>query len=360
MTLEEHGSRIGAFIAECVFDPIVFERLVRDVFEFQFENNPPYRAFCQARKVSPNTLPSLEQIPAIPTSGFKDLELSVLLPALRTTVFYSSGTTAQRPSRHFHSPETLKLYEKSLLKWFKPYVLPDLDHARFIILAPPPARAPHSSLVHMFQAVSAEFGGDQIHFCSGLASDGSWALDFKTVLDARLKLASSEQPVVVCGTAFSFVHLCDYLAENGLTLSLPPNSRVFETGGYKGRSRSISKEELHKLISDRLLIPKTHIITEYGMSELSSQAYDRQTGDASDRIFHFPPWARATIISPETGNPVSDCETGLIRVLDLANVGSVMAIQTEDLARRNGSGFELLGRAKLAEARGCSLLQVNS
>jgi hypothetical protein len=133
-----------------------------------------------------------------------------------------------------------------------------------------------------------------------------------------------------------------------------------ETGGYKNRSRTMPKAELHALITKSLGVPCEQIICEYGMSELSSQAYDSEIHPPSSilhlRAFHFPPWARAQIISPETGLEVSEGETGLIRIFDLANAFSVAAIQTEDLAIRRGDGFELLGRAQLAEPRGCSLM----
>jgi hypothetical protein len=145
--------------------------------------------------------------------------------------------------------------------------------------------------------------------------------------------------------------LLDYLAENNLQFRLPENSRVMETGGYKNRSRSLPKSELHALITERLGVPAENIVCEYGMSELSSQAYTNVEGK-----FAFPPWARAQIISPETGREVADGETGLNRVFDLANIFSVAAIQTEDLGIRRGDGFELVGRAQLAEPRGCSLL----
>jgi hypothetical protein len=137
-----------------------------------------------------------------------------------------------------------------------------------------------------------------------------------------------------------------------------------ETGGYKGRSRNLPKSELHALITRCLGIPPSHIVCEYGMSELSSQAYDwkvrnaeRGTGNEA-RVFRFPPWARARVVSPETGGEVAEGETGLIQVCDLANVRSVIVIQTEDLAVRRGDGFELIGRAAQAEPRGCSLLNI--
>ena len=123
---------------------------------------------------------------------------------------------------------------------------------------------------------------------------------------------------------------------------------------------SLPKAELHALIARQLGVAPRHIVCEYGMSELSSQAYDSAghppTSTLHSRAFRFPPWARVQIISPETGREVADGETGLIRIFDLANAFSVAAIQTEDLGTRRGEGFELIGRAQLAEPRGCSLM----
>ncbi len=136
-----------------------------------------------------------------------------------------------------------------------------------------------------------------------------------------------------------------------------------ETGGYKGRSRNLPQAELHALLTRYLGVPPSHIVCEYGMSELSSQAYDWQAEDGTRneaRVFRFPPWARARVVSPETGREVAEGETGLIQVFDLANVRSVMAIQTEDLARRRGTAFELLGRPDATEPRGCSLMSTGS
>ena len=137
-----------------------------------------------------------------------------------------------------------------------------------------------------------------------------------------------------------------------------------ETGGYKNRSRSMPRTELHQLITERLGMPPSlhHLRIRHERVELTGVRFE--TVHASilhppvTRVFQFPPWARVQIISPETGCEVADGETGLIRVFDLANVFSVMAIQTEDLGIRRGDGFELIGRAALAEARGCSLMTV--
>jgi acyl-protein synthetase LuxE len=155
------------------------------------------------------------------------------------------------------------------------------------------------------------------------------------------------------GTAFLFVHLLDQMQKRGHTFLLPPGSWIMETGGYKGRSREIPKEELHRLLAARLGIPANRIFGEYGMSELSSQAYA-----GTDGVLRFPPWARALIVSPATGREAPEGERGLIRVCDLANVWSVMAVQTEDIGVKVGDAFRLVGRADRAEARGCSLMTV--
>jgi len=390
-----------------------FNALALELFALQFTHNAPYRRICEGRGVSPKTVEHWTQIPAVPTSAFKELELSCLSPSERKFVFHSSGTTEQKPSRHFHNAESLAVYEASLWAWFEQNIFGnakcEMRNVQCLMLTPSPAQAPHSSLVHMFETVRQHFGRANIPvslqqndftarkdarppgFFGELAADGAWTLDFNATL---AMLTPSPRPQLILGTAFSFVHLLDFLAEQNLRFELPPGSRVMETGGYKGRSRTMPKAELHSFITERLGVPASHIICEYGMSELSSQAYDhamerrpparrdgvgvqsRNVGDCSDsalkrelqravpeagapsatRQFRFPPWSRVQIISPETGREVAEGETGLIRVFDLANVFSVMAIQTEDLAVRHADGFELIGRAALAESRGCSLM----
>lgn len=387
-----HSGRLRAFI-ERGGDPAghEFSGLACGLFALQFAHVPPYHRLCAARGVTPDSLADWRQIPAVPTTAFKEFELTSLAPAERTAVFHSSGTTEHRPSRHFHCAESLAVYEASLLPWFARHLLPRAggwqppaaasaatagdfkSPARFLCLAPPPEQAPHSSLVHMFASVKRTFGTANSCFLATAGMDNEWSLGSSAAIAALREAEQSGQPLVLLGTAFMFVHLLDELEQRGLSVALPPGSRVMETGGYKSRSRELPKPELHALITQRLGVPPEFIVCEYGMSELSSQAYDSVAGDKwqvtseapaapsrtthhAPRIFHFPPWCRALVISPETGREVAEGETGLLRIFDLANVRSVMAIQTEDLAVRRGDGFALLGRAARAEARGCSLL----
>ncbi len=348
-----------------------FGPLALELFALQFSRNLCYRRFCEARRLSADTISHWAEIPAVPTAAFKEWELTSLPPEARTRVFHSSGTTGQRPSRHFHGAESLALYEASLLPWFQRHLLPegppDSGPMNFISLTPPASDAPHSSLVHMFQTVAREFGSNRSAFMGVCSEVGAWSLPADRTCAALGEAVAANQPVVLPGTAFSFVHLLDALAEMNLRFKLPPGSRALETGGYKGRSRVLPKAELHDRITRQLGIAPECIVSEYGMSELGSQAYDHIAGSTknlkrktknSPRSFCFPPWARAQVVSPETGREVCEGETGLLRVFDLANVWSVLAIQTEDLAVRRGGGFELLGRAESAEPRGCSLMPI--
>ena len=329
-----------------------FEQLALELFQLQSNHNPAYCRICDARGIKPV---NWREIPAVPTSAFKELELTSLAPEHRTTIFHSSGTTQQRPSRHLHSAESLRVYEEAALGGVPSFLRPEGGtQEQLLILTPPRRQAPHSSLVHMFHVFRRAFGTAHSEFLSSVSEAGAWFLDFDAAETALREASAEDRTVVLLGPAFSFVHLLDHFQSRRLRFQLPSSSRALETGGYKGRSRSMPKEELHALIEERLGIPQSRIVCEYGMSELSSQAYDSPW--SGNRNFRFAPWARAVVISPETGHEVAEGETGLLRVFDLANVFSVMAIQTEDLAVRHAEGFELLGRAQLAEPRGCSLM----
>lgn len=344
---------------------IEFNGMAIMLFTLQFKTVPGYRNFCESRGVAPGSIAHWTRIPAIPASAFKDLELTSVTPADRKAVFFSSGTTERRPSRHFHSSESLALYETALWTWFEAHLVGRQAANRTpvpVFLTPGPEMTPNSSLVHMFETVRSRLAGPQSAYFGELASDGSWTLDLDRITTMLRQFETEPRPVLLLGTAFSFVHLLEHLSESRVTFRLPPNSRAMETGGYKGRSRVMPRPELHQLISEKLGIPQQQIVSEYGMSELSSQAYD---GDATrletseppgERLFRFPPWVRARVISPETGSETAIGETGLLRILDLANTYSVMAVQTEDLAIRREHGFELIGRAAGSKPRGCSIM----
>lgn len=346
-----------------LFPESEFSAFATELFRLQFELCAPYHRLCLASGVVPDAVRDWREIPAAPTLAFRDLALSSIPAPDREFVFHSSGTTGHRPSQHFHHRESRALYETSLADWFASRVLnppasPATSHRpRFLSLTPPPVEAPHSSLVHMLSVVAARFGSPESAFVGRRAIDGAWEPNPDQVRFHLEGAAAQATPVLVLGTAFNFVHLLDLLDRSPMPRPLPPGSRVMETGGYKGRSRELDKADLHAALARALGVPQTLVGSEYGMSELGSQAYDRVWGDPrSIGDFQFPPWVRVLTISPETGRPTEPGQVGLVRILDLANVWSVMAIQTADLGVLRGDRLQLLGRAPTAVPRGCSLM----
>lgn len=338
-------------------DDAVFSGFALQLFVSQFAVNIPYRNFCRARGVAPGKVAHWSDIPAISAGGFKEWELSCIPGGERTGVFFSSGTTEQVRSRHFHHAASLAVYEASLMAWFDAHFAPGAGPGKggMAVLTPSPVEAPNSSLVHMFETIRRARGVRGNVFVGEVDESGAWVVDGGRAVEQLQRLVAGGGPGLVMGTAFSFVHLLDFMAERGVALRLPAGTRVLETGGYKGRSRELPKGELHAAIAKGLGLRRGDVRCEYGMSELSSQAYDVD-GKEGGRVFRFPPWARCRVVSAETGREVKEGEAGLVRVFDLANVYSVMAIQTEDLAVRRRDGFELLGRAARSEPRGCSLM----
>lgn len=329
-----------------------FERLALELFGFQFERCLPYRRFCLGRSHTPDRVRRWWEIPAVPTGAFKEVALRCFPAQATIRTFRTSGTTQEgRGELHLDS---LSLYQASLLRSFERGVLPDLapgERCRLRFLAPPPEEAPDSSLSCMFGCV-LDARGDA---ASGFDLSAG-RLDVAGLAERLTEAARGRVPVVLCGTAFAFVHLLDALAGRRMPI-LAEGSRVMETGGFKGRSRELSRGELHRAIEAQLGIPRSRIVNQYGMTELGSQFYDSvlcRPGEPRRKL--RPPWTRVRLIDPESAAEVDPGQPGRIVVFDLANLGSVLAVQTADLGRSLGEdGFEVLGREAGAEARGCSL-----
>jgi hypothetical protein len=333
-----------------------FDQLAREVFAFQYERCAPYRAYCDRVKLTPQNVAHWNQIPAVPTSAFKDFALTCFSVEEAVAEFHTSGTTREKPGKHYL--RTVELYEAAIRPNFAAHLVPDNTRLLMMVLMPSPQEAPHSSLSHMMGVVTREFGAPDSEF---YVEDG--LLHVERVVRGLSEAQLERRPVFLLGTAFAFVHLLDRLARQGLRFEMAEGSRVMETGGFKGRSREVPKAELYALIEQLIGIPKARIVNEYGMTELSTQFYDgslqvnRQTDCKT-----APPWVRVIIIDPNTGREAAKNGRGLIRVYDLANLWSIMCMQTEDLGvaavAESVSGmnsFEVFGRAAGAGVRGCSL-----
>ena len=319
-----------------------FGTLALAVYRFQVERNAPYANYCRA-VLGGVPVERWQDIPAVPQQAFKRYALRTFPESETARTFRTSGTTGEgHGSHHFRS---LRLYEASILSGWRHFALPaGWSQAVF---TPRPEANPHSSLAHMM-GVLGELAptGAQRFFIRG---DGS--LDADGFLAMAAARAGDARPLLLLGTALAFLHLCDALERRGETVALPPGSAMMETGGYKGTGRTLAKAELYERFTRWLGLPADAVINEYGMTELSTPFYTRGLG----RAHAGPPWARALVIDPETGNEAAPGETGVVRLFDLANLGSVLAIQTQDLAVGRGDGtFELLGRDPAALPRGCS------
>ena len=326
-----------------------FEALALDLCRYQLAANAPYARFAATLDVTLDHPPTgWRSIPAVPSAAFKDATLTTFDPRRAELEFHTSGTTADRAGRHYL--ERAALYDAALLAGFDRLIVPDRPLARFLNLVPDPRVAPRSSLGYMMGHVSV------------LRGDGraAWFLDGDRVdiagLAAALDAASVERRVVVLsGTAFAFVAVLDAFAARGRRFSLPPGSRVMETGGFKGRSRVVERETLYDAIVTTFGIPLESIVAEYGMTELTSQFYDAlDARSRSPRVKVAPPWLR-TLVIDERGAEVPRGAIGSLRHVDLANRSSAIAIQTEDRGYAADGGIVLLGRTLDAPLRGCSL-----
>lgn len=340
---------------EAPLDEDRFDELARRVFRYQFENNPTYARFCRGRGVDPDGRPHWSEIPPVPTRAFKSLRLVSGLEEEADAVFRTSGTTRGAGERGEHHVLDLSLYRESLVPNFRAHLLPDGARLPLVSLVPSPERVPDSSLSYMVGVVDEVLAGPG----GGYFVDPGDGVRAEELRDALSGLEEREAPVLLVGTAFALVHWMDAMDREGWRFRLPSGTRIMETGGFKGRSRTVSRTELYGGLEARLGVPPERIVNEYGMTELLSQFYEphlgRSSGPAGTRKLVSPPWVRTRVLDPVTLESAPPGEVGLLCHLDLANLGSVSAVLTEDLGTEMDGGFRVLGRARDAEPRGCSL-----
>lgn len=324
-------------------DPREVEALALDLYDWQRANNPVLARIAEAQ-LEGRAPSSIDEIPAVPTDVFKAARVACFPGERAVRAFRTSGTTGE--ARGEHAFDDLSLYASACVATARRWLLPERSY-RFVLLAATEREAPDSSLSFMLARFVDAWGGDEDAF---VLRDGALAHD--RVWSAFDEAASDDVPVALLGASYGFVHLADAMGDRRVTL--PRGSVVMPTGGFKGRSREIEPDAFHAMLTERLGVQRTQVVGEYGMTELSSQAYEACAAAVAPGAFHAPPWMRVTAVDPVSLAPVADGEVGLLRVVDLANVGSAIAIQTADLGRVRGGLFEVLGRAPGATPRGCA------
>ena len=342
-------------------DAAVFERLALRVFRHQYDAIGIYRDYCLERGCAPEQVRSIDDVPAISTVAFKYAQLA-RPPAER--VFVTSGTTTGPVERGRHCVPNLEVYRASALGHLAPMLFPDRARTAtgisMLVLHPTAILMPESSLAQMLSWCVEEFG-DGRTLC---AADHN-GVDVAEACSFLSQLARSGTPVCILGTTAALARMLATIAASDAPIRLAAGSRVMDTGGAKGQAKPLEAGELIALAEQWLGIPPALVINEYGMTEMCSQLYDLTAFNSPGRDAApmrasgwrpklGPPWLRAAAVDPATLKRVPDGQAGLLAFFDLANVGSVSALITEDFGIVEGREVLVLGRAS-REARGCAL-----
>ncbi|MAY83658.1 MAG: acyl transferase [Flavobacteriales bacterium] len=308
-----------------------FEELALQLFKLQHQTNTVYRKYCDLIECSADKVTRLNEIPFLPIQFFKS-EQVISTEFEAEITFKSSGTGGNRSK---HILKKLELYKKSFKITFEQFYGSPKDLA-ILALLPSYIEQGESSLIYMCDHLIKE---------SRYEESGYFLYEHKELLQKLESLAKENTPTLLIGVSYA---LLDLVEEN----EIPKHNKliVMETGGMKGRKKELIREELHQILKSGFKVD--HIDSEYGMTELLSQAYAKRDG-----IFHTPPWMKVIVRQQE--DPFSeavDGQLGGINIIDLANLYSCAFIQTDDLGRKKKDGFEVLGRFDGSEVRGCNLL----
>jgi hypothetical protein len=337
-----------------------FDRLAIEVFRYQFESVRLYRRFCEERGVNPAAVRGVDEIPAVSNVAFKyaDLAAGGAASLPDTMVFLTSGTTQGRECRGRHIVPNPEIYRASAIAHLRTMLFPDACPMAMLALHPTADTMPESSLARMITWCVEEFG---IGTDARLAAASRDRVDTGAAIRFLQEAKARCEPVCILGTTAAFAAIFSELRGRGEKHRLANGSRMMDTGGAKGQTTPLRTDDVIQAAGDLLAIPPRMVINEYGMTELCSQLYDATPlncpgeSDDTERVKIPPPWLRVTARDPATLMPVSDGEIGLLTFFDLANVGSVSAVMTEDLGTVEGCRVRVLGRGVAGEARGCAL-----
>lgn len=309
-----------------------FEKIALKVFRFQYDNNSVYREFCQFLNVEKQQVKSLQQIPFLPIQFFKSHEVLSSTEKIQET-FTSSGTTGMSTSRHFVTDITL--YEESYRKGFAQFY-GNIENYAVLALLPSYLERGGSSLIYMV---------DDLIKLSNHPESGFYLNNYDDLIQKLLQLDEAGENIILIGVTYA---LLDLIEKQQFHLK---NTIIMETGGMKGKRKEMIREELHDLLCKGFGVNAIH--SEYGMTELLSQAYSLGNG-----IFECPNWMQVLIRDTEDAlSYVENGKTGGINVIDLANINSCSFIATQDLGKKQpNNSFEVLGRFDNSDIRGCNLM----
>ena len=311
-----------------------FDKMALKVFRFQYENNLVYREFCDFLKTDVQKVKTIQQIPFLPIQFFKSHSVVSNSNPIQTT-FTSSGTTGMVTSKHLVTD--VSIYEESYRKGFSQFY-GNIEDYVVLALLPSYLEREGSSLIHMV---------DDLIQLSNHPESGFYLHNYDELIEKIIQLDQSGQNIILIGVTYA---LLDLVEKRSFQLE---NTIIMETGGMKGKRKEMIREELHYQLCQGFGVKTIH--SEYGMTELLSQAYSLGNG-----VFECPSWMQILVRDTEDAlTYVREGKTGGINVIDLANINSCSFIATQDLGKiyPNGS-FEVLGRFDHSDIRGCNLMVV--
>lgn len=361
MNRNEHSdrlhNRVQRFAREGQGD---FCQIALEIAEFQAAHSAGFARLLHRRG---GALERVEDIPGVPSDAFRLSRVAMHPETEDRARFSTSGTTSG--ARGVHAFRRTDTYEAVALAFGRSALLTGAGPRRVVALAPCLDDPPSSSLGHMMALFMTDFEqlGD-----AEVRTPERWLIDDTGVNVTGLERAGvlaleHGEALIVLATSFALVGLLDSLHATPRTLRVPGSTVVMQTGGFKGKTREIEPNELRSSVAAAFGIAEAQIVSEYGMTELTSQLYEGTVpGSAlqaerrgTPGVYCEPPWLRVIPVDPISLDPVAAGEVGIARIVDLANVDSAIAIQTQDRVRRVAGGIELLGRAPGAVPRGCSL-----
>ncbi len=317
-----------------------FDEIALQVFNFQYLNNPTYKTYCDILRIAPKAVTAIEKIPFLPIQFFKSKEIksTEFTPEI---IFESSGTTGSVNSKHF--VKDLALYEKSFTHTFRLFYGDEKENS-IIGLLPSYLERKGSSLVYMVDCLIKN---------TLQGNSGFYLYDHEKLKNALLQNEAALQPSLLIGVTYA---LLDFAEKYQLSLK---NTIVMETGGMKGRREELTRKQIHEILINKLGVAQVH--SEYGMTELLSQAYSKSNG-----IFNCPPWMRILIRKEDDPFDITAAEkmttqfcTGPVNIIDLANFYSCSFIATDDAGKLfENNSFEITGRLENSDIRGCSLMAI--
>lgn len=350
--MTELQQQIADFITSEAPEEADFQDLALAIFAYQYERIEVVRRIADKAGKPPGRVAVWQNIPAVPIGAFKQVDVLADDAGEVALTFESSGTSGKSKSRAPYTAAGLELMDLSVRTNAAEMLLHDGRATKILVLAPSPEVAPNMIMAWGMSRLIDEFGLEGSRFL--ITADGMDQAAFAH--DLRV-CEEEDTPVTLIGASFAFVHLLDGLAEVGTRYYCPEGSRLMDAGGFKTRSRTVTRGELDRLIDDRFEIPAHRSVNLLGMTELSSQFYDSVLRDGSAETRHKtnPPWTRTRVLNPATLEPAELGERGILWHLDLANLERPMVIRTDDLGTVDAKGWNILGRIAGADAKGCSL-----